>query len=207
MSQLILTSSNNYVTNDFVKYLPKDPRQMNLIFIPTAAEVEPGDKKWLAADRQALKDAGFSVRDYSLTNQSPSEVQKNLAGADMIFVSGGNTFFLLQEMKKSGFGQLMPELLKLGVIYGGSSAGSIVAGPDIELSGMVDDPSLAPDLPNTQGLNLTDVVIIPHWGSDTFKKSMLARMEMAYRKGHKIIVLTDDQYVLVENGRYEIKSI
>jgi dipeptidase E len=204
---LILTSSNNYVTENFLKFLPKLPNEMKLTFIPTAAEVEDGDLQWLKDDRQALVNAGFIVTDFTVTGKSKQQVQEMLNGTDFIFVSGGNTFFLLQEMRKSGFADLIAEFVSKGGIYGGSSAGSVVAGPDISLVHGLDDPSLAPELRDHKGLALTDVVVFPHWGSEHFQNRYEKVMKSGYKKGLKIVLLTDDQYLLVNDKKYTIESI
>ena len=204
---LILTSSNNYVTLHFVQFLSKKPEEIRLTFIPTAGEVEKGDKGWLNEDRQALVDAGFVVSDFTLTGKSQEEVREMLQRTDFVFVSGGNTFFLLQEMNRSGFSELIGEYIEKGMIYGGTSAGSIVAGPDIDLVGGLDDPTVAPDLKSYQGLGLTDVVVFPHWGSEQFRERYEKVMKNGYKKGLRIILLTDDQYLLVEEGKYSIESI
>ncbi|MEO8582091.1 MAG: Type 1 glutamine amidotransferase-like domain-containing protein [Patescibacteria group bacterium] len=204
---LILTSSNNFVTTDFLQYLPKQPHDLRLTFIPTAAEVEKGSLQWLKDDRQALVDVGYQVTDFTLTGKNQSEVKAVLDQTDFVFVSGGNTFFLLQEMRKSGFASLIQEFVNNGLIYGGSSAGSIVAGPDISLATELDDPLLAPELKEYKGLGLTDVVVFPHWGSEHFQKRYEKVMKSAYKKGLKIILLTDDQYVLVSDHHYTIESI
>lgn len=204
---LILTSSNCFVTSDFVPYLPKQPKEIRLTFIPTAAEVEKGDLQWLHDDRQALVDAGFQVSDFTLTGKSAEQVQEMLEKTDFVFVSGGNTFFLLQEMKKSGFADLIENFVSKGLLYGGSSAGSIVAGPDISLVKELDDPAMAPELTDYTGLGLIDVVAFPHWGSEHFHDRYEKVMRAGYRKGLKIVLLTDDQYLLIENSKYTIESV
>ncbi|MBP7875965.1 Type 1 glutamine amidotransferase-like domain-containing protein [Candidatus Woesebacteria bacterium] len=204
---LILTSSNAFVAQHFIQHLPKQPSEMRLTFIPTAAEVEKGDKQWLAEDRKPLVDAGFQVIDFTLTGKTKSEVQVMLEGSDVVFVAGGNTFFLLQEMRKSGFADLIKSYVDKGLIYGGSSAGSSAAGIDISLSKELDDPALAPELTDYQGLELIDVAVFPHWGSEHFHNRYEKVMKAAYKKGLKIILLTDDQYLLVEDGRYTIESV
>ena len=204
---LILTSSSNFVTERFVFNLPKEPREMRLTFIPTAAEVEEGDMQWLKDDRQALVDAGFQVTDFTVTGKKQEEVKTMLDQTDFVFVSGGNTFFLLQEMRKSGFASLIKEYVNKGVIYCGSSAGSVVAGPDISLTKELDDPALAPELKDYKGLGLVDVVVFPHWGSEHFQNRYEKVMKSGYKKGLKIVLLTDDQYLLVDEKRYTIESI
>ena len=59
---------------------------------------------------------------------------------DTIFVSGGNSFFLLQELIKSGTGKL---IMDLGKIYIGESAGSIILSPDIGYIKEMDDTAKA----------------------------------------------------------------
>lgn len=204
---LILTSSNNYVTSNFVPNLPKKTSEMRLTFIPTAAEVEDGDMQWLKDDRQALVDADFQVSDFTVTGKTKEQVKQMLDNTDFVFVSGGNTFFLLQEMRKSGFADLIKSYVDKGLIYGGSSAGSVVAGPDISLVQELDDPSLAPELKDQKGLGLVDVVVFPHWGSEHFQNRYEKVMKSGYKKGLKIVLLTDDQYLLVNQGRYTIESI
>ncbi|MCA9370046.1 Type 1 glutamine amidotransferase-like domain-containing protein [Candidatus Woesebacteria bacterium] len=194
------------MTKDLVKKLDTDPSKMRVTFIPTAAEVEKGDLQWLKDDRQALVHAGFQVTDFTLTNKTPVEVSKMLDTTDFVFISGGNTFYLLQEMRKSDFDTLIIPFLENGGLYGGASAGSVVAGPDISFIALLDDPSFAPDLQDYRGLGLTDVSIFPHWGSEQFQKKYKAVMESCYKKGLKIILLTDDQYLLYENSTYRIES-
>lgn len=204
---LILTSSNIFVTSHFVPFLPKKPSEMRLTFMPTAAEVEKGDKQWLNNDRQALVDVGFQVTDFTVTGKTKAEVKRMLDTTDFVFASGGNTFFLLQEMRRSGFADLIKSYVDGGLVYGGTSAGSIVAGPDIGLTAELDDPSVAPDLKDNIALGLTDVVVFPHWGSEHFKARYEKVMKSGYKKGLKIILLTDDQYLLVRDGVYTIESI
>lgn len=204
---LILTSSNYFVTEHFVPHLPKQPSQMKLTFIPTAAEVEKGDLQWLRDDRQALVNAGFQVSDFTVTGKTKVEVKTMLESTDFVFVAGGNTFYLLQEMRKSGFAELIAEYVKKGVVYGGSSAGSVVTGPDISLVKELDDASLAPELTDYKGLNLVDVSVLPHWGSEHFQKRYRKVMISEYKTGLKIILLTDDQYLLVKDNKFTIETI
>lgn len=204
---LVLTSSCNFVAKVFISHLPKSPQEMKLTFIPTAAEVEKGDLGWLYDDRQALVDVGFHVIDFTCTGKKKDEVEEMLRATDFVFVSGGNTFYLLQQMNKSGFSQLIKQYVEKGMLYGGSSAGSVVAGPDISVIQDLDDIHLAPELNNYAGLGLTDVVVLPHWGNKHFRQDYENLMKSEYKKGHKMILLTDDQYLLVENGKYSIESL
>lgn len=204
---LVLTSTSSMVIQSYIAHLPEDLTAMRLTYVPTACEVEKGDMSWLHTDRQALVDAGFKITDFTFTGKSSAEVVTMLENTDVLFVSGGNTFYLLQEMRKSGFTDLIEKYIESGLHYIGSSAGSVVAGPDISLVSELDDPSLAPELVGYSGLGLTDVVVFPHWGNEHFHDRYQKLIKAAYRNGLKIVLLTDEQYLLVDNGRYTIESI
>ena len=207
MKQLFLTSSNNYVVSDLIKHVPNFKKGMKLVFIPTAAEVEKGDRSWLDEDRQALVDVGFDVQDFSVSNKNLDEVKKAIDPAEVIMVSGGNTYFLLQEIQRSNCKAYLRERVENGLIYMGSSAGSIVAGPSIDAVGDLDDRNMAPDLQDDICLELTDVIVFPHWGSSHFQKRYEKCMQNAYKKGQKLVLLTDDQYLWVKDDWYQIMEI
>lgn len=206
MKKLFLASSIDVTASDIAKHL--FVKGLKLIFINTPAEGEDGDKQWLENDRTALVKAGFMVSDYTITGKTREQIKNNFARFDIIFVSGGNTFYVLEKIQQSDCAEIIRDYVEQGKIYVGSSAGSILAGPDIYPSYYLDAVKKVPNLKGYGGLNLTDVVVLPHWGSDYFKELYLnKRLEHAYTSNHKIILLTDSQYLKVENNRYEIIDV
>ncbi len=204
---LFLTSSISYVADDLVKWLPFSPKNKKLVFITTASEVETGDLSWLQHDIDALSHCGFQVTQYSLTDQAPDKIEQELNKYDVLHMGGGNTFYLLQQIQQTKFVPILNSWLDRGGVYIGTSAGSIVTGPDIYPFQIV-DPQSAPLLKGTQGLGLTDLLVFPHWGSTDFKKLYLnRRLDLAYTEKHKIILLTNYQYIRFENGFYKIEEV
>lgn len=196
--QLFLTASANDVLNDIVKRLPQKPFEYNLAFISTAADVETGDKWWLRADRDKLVSLGFRVTDVAISDK--------LENFNAIFVSGGNTFYLLDQAIKSGFDQILKTKLEQGTIYIGSSAGSTIIGKGVNLVSTVDDPSKAPDL-TSDGLGIINAAILPHWGSSDFKTGYLASAESMYTESIPIILLNNKQYLWVDDNYQKIISV
>ena len=55
-------------------------------------------------------------------------------------------------------------------LYIGSSAGSVLAGPDIDITRELDDPNEASNLKTTEGLKLVDFIILPHYGKGAYRR-------------------------------------
>ncbi|OGV96100.1 hypothetical protein A2W24_01000 [Microgenomates group bacterium RBG_16_45_19] len=208
MEQLFLTSSVSEVAQDIAKRITT--RNKKLVFIDTAAEVEKGDKEWLRNDRKSLVEIGFLVTDYTITNKAKDEFVKDLNFFDAIYLSGGNTFYLLQQAQLSGFTEVIRELvIDKGKIYIGSSAGTIIAGPDIYPTYRLDNAELAPKLNGYKGFSLVNFCIFPHWGSEHFRGLYLnKRLEHAYYdKQVPLVALTDSQYVWMKDKLMEIIDV
>ncbi len=203
MQQLFLASS----IADSGPHLAKKIKSKKAAFIFTAGEVER-DKSWIDKDRSGLKKAGIKTFDYTITGKTIRDIERDLGGCDLIHVNGGNTFYLLLQAKKSGFDKFIKKQVNKGVIYTGSSAGSMIAGPDIAITWRPENQPYAQSLPDTRGFNLVDFTIFPHWGNSKFKKIFFSyRLKNAYKKGNKIILLNDDQYVEVVNNNYKIVDV
>lgn len=208
MKKIFLASSVNAVAESLAKEI-NPAKHPKLIFIDTASEPEERDKSWLRNDRQSLVDAGFEVTDYTITNKASEEIKEKVSQTDVIFISGGNTFYLLEKAQQSNFIPLLKDfVLNQDKIYIGSSAGSVFAGPDIKPVFELDDVTKAPNIKGCEGAQLVDFVVLPHWGSDKFKEKYLnRRVENNFNTKNKLILLTDNQYVSVKDDWYKIIDV
>jgi len=189
-----------YTIDKLIKLLPKTPQELKVAFIPTAAD--PYENKWfIKADRDEFIKKGFQVRDVDINGKTEQELFKELKDVDIIFVGGGNTFYLLQKAKESSFDRVVKELIEKSVIYVGASAGATLAGPDIEPIKVLDDPSKAPGLKSFRGLSLVDFIVMPHF--DRKKKLVYEQIVNEYdKRGYKAIPITDNQAIIVNGSKY-----
>lgn len=205
--ELFLTSSVHAVAHDIAKKVNLS-KANKLVFIDTASEPkgEREDLEWQKIDRQALADAGFVVSDYTITGKSRSQIETDLDLFDCIYLSGGNTSYLLQQSQITGFDTLIKELVqKKGKIYIGTSAGSIITGPKLLDYFKTEEVKL--ESKNCYGL--VNFTIVPHWGSEDFKEKYLGeRMEIVYKESQvPLLLLTDNQYAHVQDGQMEIVDV
>ena len=73
---------------------------------------------------------------------------------------GGNTFYLLDIIRKYEFDKTIKKAIEGGAIYIGSSAGSIIMGNSIEYALPFDENNV--DMKDYTGLKMVDGIIIPH---------------------------------------------
>ncbi|MBI2326162.1 Type 1 glutamine amidotransferase-like domain-containing protein [Candidatus Collierbacteria bacterium] len=206
MSQLFLASSADYVLNDIVKHLSNKPSEYNLAFINTAAEImKGGNHWWVAKEKNKLLSVGFQVDEFSITKLSQSELESKMADKNGIYICGGNTYYLLDQVIKTGFNKFLKKWIEEGKLYIGSSAGSMIVGIDIDLIPS-DEAHSAPGL-KSRGLGIIDLAIVPHWGSSDFRDEYLKDISSLYRENAKIILLSNSQYLHVRGDTYSINQV
>ena len=179
------------------------PSQTPVSFIPNAAD-NSSNPWWIKEDRDKLIQLGFPVQDTDLRQLTGPALLNRLSLSKLIFVAGGNTFYLLQKFHDSGLFENISTLLDRGIIYIGSSAGSVLAGPDISPARTQDDPSQAPNLKSYSGLNLVNFSVIPHFGTPEDKPEYMKTFADIYEMPYPFITLTNSQAVWVEDGKFQL---
>jgi dipeptidase E len=202
MKKLFLASIMPLTIEKLIKFLPKPPQELKIAFIPTAAD--PYEDKWfIKEDRDEFVRKGFQIKDVDINGKNEQKLFKELGDVDIIFVGGGNTFYLLQKTRESGFDRVVKKLITKGIIYVGASAGANLACPTIEPIKPFDDPGKASELKTFEGLNLVDFIVLPHF--DNKNKKICEKIIKEYgRKGRKVIPITDKQAIMVSGDNHRV---
>ncbi len=203
--KLFLASEAWLVIDRLFEIMPQRPRDLTVAFIPTAANVAK-DKWFIDEDFNALVNSGFNVVSVDLAGITKERLWAKLKDVDVLFVAGGNAFYLAQEAHKSGFYGMAKSLIKRGVVYVGSSAGSVFAGPTIEPVKTLDDPQEAPDLKSHKGLELVNFVILPHYiyEASERKEEYDGIVREYAASGLRLVPLTDQEAIVVKGDKYRI---
>ena len=206
--KLLLTSaglSNQTLVNAFNKLVDIPSEKIHIAFIPTAANVEVGDKDWLINDYANLKKQNYIVDIVDISALPKKIWLPRIKDANVIFVGGGNTFHLMYWFEKSGLKELLPELIKTRV-YAGISAGSCITGPTIynSVQNLFGEKY---ELKIKKGLNLVNLQIIPHLNSPYFTKIREENLEVASKDlTEPVYAIDDDSAVIVDGDKIEIVS-
>ncbi len=190
---LLLTSSGVVpeIRDVFLSVLPERPR---VAFITTAGFGESKEPVWMEGDRKRLIDCGVrDIVDLDLKDKSEVEVGKAMEDRNVVYVNGGNTFYLLYWVKKSGFDKVLKNFKGL---YVGVSAGSYIACPAIVMASWKHQDRNRVGITDFTALNLVPFLITAH-----FEEAYRSIVDKASKStGYPIVAITDEQAVLVDNG-------
>lgn len=207
--KFLLTSAgykNDSIVTALKSLLGRDIKDAKLVFIPTAVNVEEGDKEWLINDLHRCVELGFKEVDIVDIAAVSKEIwQKRVENADVIMVGGGNAYYLMEQMKKSGLTEVLPELLKTK-IYVGVSAGSMVMAPKLkeEVLHMIYDEAF--EGADNEGLGLVDFLVVPHLHSPYFPRIAQIIDSVAKQVDIPLYALDDESAVKVIDGNIEVVS-
>jgi len=117
------------------------------------------ENKYAVLTKEYFEELGFkkvSFIDVEFDNP------KTLKDFDVIYINGGNTFYLSYHLKKSGADKVLKEMADKAILVG-TSAGAVILGPDIKIADRFDDERNVVGLKDFSALNLIDIIIIPHY--------------------------------------------
>ena len=201
MKKIFLVSMMHNVT-DLLKEAEPDLKGKTVVYIPTAAIAE--EIEGMAEEEtRMLEDLGLIVDELEVSTASRKTVMEKLTKNDTIFVGGGNTFFLLQELKRSGADKIIAQEVEKGKLYIGESAGAIAACPDIGYSAEMDVPEKAPELTDYTGMGLVDFYVVPHLGHPEMGPGAELIIEK-YSSELNLKVINDYQAILVKGDKVGI---
>jgi dipeptidase E len=200
---LILAAEATQVLSAVAKEMGATFFQKQFACIITAG-VPYEEKSWIADEQNALRSLGANIREVDLSRLSTSEAASVIDDSEGIYVHGGNTFYLLQEMQRVGFKEIITAYLASGRIYVGSSAGSLVLGPRIDLVASTDDPSIAPGVDATKGLGLIDIIPFVHFDVPSYWPAFRSSFERVIEEGANILPIRNDQFVVVDGENFRI---
>ena len=171
MKQLFLTSSFADAAHMLQDFSNESLTGKKAAFIPTASNPEKVTF-YVKSGKKALEKLGLQVTELDISSASSDLVTSTLINADCIYVSGGNTFYLLQELKRTGTDKLIINHINSGKLYIGESAGSIIVSPDISYVTRMDDCKKAPELTDFTSLACVDFYPLPHHTNVPFMKAV-----------------------------------
>jgi dipeptidase E len=186
MKKLLLTSDgfkNPNIGKRFLELADKYPKDIKVLFIATASQTEE-EMSYVYESEKELIDLGIT-REHIVWADSLENIETQ--DYDAMYVCGGNTFHLLNEVRKTGFDKKIVEFVNSGKLYVGVSAGSIIACPSILTAKNGDQNKVG--ITDLTGLGFVQDVITPHYNEK--EEEIIKKFEQ--ESNYKILRLPDGQ--------------
>ena len=193
MIQLFLTSSFADSYKQLEPFINDSLENKTIAFFDTASQVE---------EYSEFKDETLALLEklkmtVTIIDLNHPTFKEQIKVSDIIFVAGGNTFYLLQELRRSGADQLIEEHINSSKLYIGESAGSIIMAPDIDYIKEMDEPEKAPQLKSTAAFNFIESYPLPHMDNEYMGEAAKIILEK-YQGKLPLHPLNDDEVILVK---------
>ncbi len=192
----------------------------NVLMISNARDHRSADdrKAIVDEDTKMLSDCGFSVTELDLRKffGRSGHLRKYVDdfAPGLVFAMGGNLYSLATALRLSGMGKIIQtDLASDKYVYGGYSAGSMVASRDLlnylDSYGKYPGDRLeqAKELYGesfTDGLGLIDEYIVPHADEEKFKLACEEAERSLSDRGLVPIVLNNTDVVVLYAGKLEV---
>jgi dipeptidase E len=201
---LFLTSNGAPALSEIIPLLPFKPDGKKVSYVTTASVVNGLVPEWMNTNIEIIEKAGFIVDRIDISTLTPDDMEEAFSGSDLIWVGGGNTLFLLQEVRKSGFDNYLTKKILEGIPYVGASAGSIILGPDLKFELYA---SKTPELTSYEGLNLFPYAPYVHFDAEWTKEFYVDILKFSLENNKSFITLRDDQFIYVTGKKWQVIDI
>lgn len=203
MKKIFLASYFAGVTKQFQDFIKNQAiPDKEMVFIPTAGKVEEYTG-YIDEEKEALVELGYKIDELDVASVSQTVAASKLKVAKIIYVTGGNTFYLLQELKRKQLLSVINEKINAGTTYIGESAGSVIMAPNIEYIKLMDDTSAAPDLADYSALAQTNFYTLPHLNEEPFAEAD-EKIIAKYQDKINLVPINNSQAIISNGENYQI---
>ncbi len=143
---------------------------------------------------------GFSRENIILFKPHNSDLVFNQT-FDYVYVTEGNTFEILDYLRKNGLIELIQEMVNAGIAdYIGASAGAMIAGTDIELALDFDNNNVS--ITDFSSLALFDGTVIPHYTRSELRRYIKNSNDVAIGKYGAIYSVANNRLLIIQTKKY-----
>ncbi|MFJ5622577.1 Type 1 glutamine amidotransferase-like domain-containing protein [Peribacillus loiseleuriae] len=203
MGKILLTSAGFYtgaIRSRFLQCFEIKPEDARVSIITTASINKKSNNEFALKILRDFHEMGMkNVHFVNIEFEEPEILRQS----DVIYLNGGNPFYLLYHLKRSGADTIIREFAENGGLLVGVSTGSIVLGPDIKLMQHFSPEMDSVGLDDLTGLGVTDVRVFPHYGDETlYPDKQGRRVEeriLEFERSHRCYVnrLRDDGAIVI----------
>ena len=173
-------------------------------FIPTAS-IHEGYTGYVGSARTVFKKLGAELTEIEISTANVSDITQAFDAADIIYFTGGNSFFLIDQLRKTGTDTLLKQQLEKGKLFIGESAGAIVCAPELSYIEKMDPIPEDYSQSDYAGLGLINFYVLPHYLTAPFKKVTADIMQSF--SNIELCAINNAQALSVKDGVRKLVSV
>ena len=173
-------------------------------FIPTAS-IHEGYTGYVGSARTLFNKLGAELIEIEISTANDSDITQVFDAADIIYFTGGNAFFLIDHLRKTGTDTLLKQQLEKGKLFIGESAGAIVCAPELSYIEKMDPIPEDYSQSDYAGLGLINFYVLPHYLTAPFKKVTADIMQSF--SNIELCAINNAQALSVKDGVRELVSV
>jgi dipeptidase E len=195
--RLILASDQSFL----LKYgydltgIPKN--QMKIGWVTTASKGDR-NKSFFNNLKNIISNTDYNFEEFDIEDKTKEEINLFFKDKNVIHIEGGNSFYLLRVIRETGFVEILKDLLNQGKVYIGTSAGSYIMCPTIEVSDWDETGKPRFEVSDFTALNYVPFVLKVHYKDEQEEKVKEKMKTLRY----PLRILKDGQGLLVEDNKY-----
>ncbi len=185
-----LTEENKGYIGDSI--FPKEINNRVLAYMPSAG-IKATPQKYIDEWKMMARDfnAKFNLIDNTSSNDKEKILQSNI-----LVISGGNTFTLLDNLRKSGLDKTIKEFVdKSEFSIAGFSAGAIILTPTIAICNLPGFDVNNVGLEDLTGLGVVNFEVFPHYDITSYQSLFDERQR---RTNYEIRKISDDSLISLD---------
>ncbi|MBN1779395.1 MAG: Type 1 glutamine amidotransferase-like domain-containing protein [Candidatus Buchananbacteria bacterium] len=199
--KLFLSSDSETVIKKGIKSFFGQSKKVKICYVTTAVKGTRHPDFFEPYKKMMIK-AGYRFDELDVEGKSKPAIKKILDNSDAVWVEGGNTFYLLKAIRKTGFDKILIKFIESGKPYFGTSAGSYILCPTIDMSTWRKPGDEKPrfGLKNLLALEVVPFLIKAHYKSDQ-KKLLKEKIE---NSKYPVKILKDGQALLIIGDKIKL---
>ena len=203
MFRILLTSNGFFTEQIKQQFLQLTDGQLEnkKATVITTASQQKQNQKYAIKAKEDMIGMGFDQVDFTDIEFDQPDTLQNY---DVIYINGGNPFYLLYHLKESGTDLIIKKLAEQGVIFVGVSAGAMIFGHNIEVVSLFTPQMNDVKINDLTAIGLTNNIIFPHYDrEDLFPDSLGRSIEDRLKvfeslTNYSVTRLKDDEYLLIK---------
>lgn len=192
----------NALIHDWLLALSPDAPGVRMTYIPVWAE-----NSAVFFRRFERRYRPFGAREFDCLpvdgpDGIPPDFERRVMQSDIVYLAGGNTFYFLLHLRRSGLLPVLRRFAARGGVLAGLSAGALILTPHIGLAGFppFDRDENEEGLCNLRGLNLVRFEFFPH-----FRRSRRYREALeaySHKSCYPVYACPDGSGLVIEDDRF-----